>query len=197
MLIFSASAGICGIIRTTGLDALSQSSDYLCECSVYSNITSPPILTFHPDATTDSVMWTNSELTTTIICVSVPALRPLYRSLRGGLSSSDPASYNNMTPYYAKNSGARSYGPEYALETMTTTTVHGKGGHEGPFVGEKHIEADQASGDTDTQRILSSSHYNAHTIQQVTEVEVSYEDRRAGSERDNMPAMPVKAKAHV
>ncbi|KAI9694028.1 MAG: hypothetical protein M1822_003299 [Bathelium mastoideum] len=63
-------AGICGVIRTTGLNALSKTSDYLYE-------TSP------------SVIWTSSELTLTIICVSVPALRPFWkRIVSSGFSSS-------------------------------------------------------------------------------------------------------------
>ncbi|KAI1452433.1 hypothetical protein F4805DRAFT_472420 [Annulohypoxylon moriforme] len=57
-------AGICGVIRTSGLAVLSQTADYLY-------------------ATADSVIWTNSELTITIICVSAPVLRPLWSKLVG------------------------------------------------------------------------------------------------------------------
>ncbi|KAF2237518.1 hypothetical protein EV356DRAFT_529846 [Viridothelium virens] len=71
-------AGTCGVIRTTGLDALSKTSDYLYE-------TSP------------SVMWTSSEMTLTIICVSVPALRPLWKGLstRGFSSSGGYQQYHD------------------------------------------------------------------------------------------------------
>ncbi|KAM5343710.1 hypothetical protein ACJ41O_012247 [Fusarium nematophilum] len=62
-------AGICGVIRTSGLEALSNSRDYLF-------------------ATSDSVIWTASEVTTTVVCVTLPALRPLYNKVRGQESSS-------------------------------------------------------------------------------------------------------------
>ncbi|TVY88101.1 hypothetical protein LAWI1_G005889 [Lachnellula willkommii] len=41
----------------------------------------------------DSVMWTMSELTLTIICVCVPALRPLYNRVTGGSSSGGHGAY--------------------------------------------------------------------------------------------------------
>ncbi|OTA83720.1 hypothetical protein M434DRAFT_16599 [Hypoxylon sp. CO27-5] len=72
-------AGICGVIRTSGLAVLSQTADYLY-------------------ATADSVMWTSSELTITIICVSIPVLRPLWIGLFGGIKSSDR--------YYKQNEGS-------------------------------------------------------------------------------------------
>ncbi|KAI1080756.1 hypothetical protein F5B20DRAFT_589130 [Whalleya microplaca] len=58
-------AGVCGVVRTSGLQVLSQTADYLY-------------------ATADSVMWTSSELTVTIICVSIPVLRPLWTRVIGG-----------------------------------------------------------------------------------------------------------------
>ncbi|KAJ5614974.1 hypothetical protein N7537_000088 [Penicillium hordei] len=173
-------AGICGVIRTTGLDALTQSTDYLY-------------------ATTDSVMWTMSELTTTIVCVSIPALRPLYRSIRGNLSSNDASNYNDLPPY-AKGSGGRSgrrsAKPTFAMDTVITTTVHGKdidtesrcsGRNEG------HGE------DTDTRHILQHPPPHSTRIYQVNEVKVSYEDRRSGDviPSDNMSSIPVKARQHI
>ncbi|KAJ4310435.1 hypothetical protein N0V84_010967 [Fusarium piperis] len=74
-------AGVCGVIRTSGLEVLSNSRDYLY-------------------ATSDSVIWTASEVTTTIVCVALPALRPLYNKVRGQESSSagyqqhDDSAYN-------------------------------------------------------------------------------------------------------
>ena len=42
------------------------------------------------DETSPSVMWTSSEITLTMICVSVPALRPLWKRVSThGFSSSD------------------------------------------------------------------------------------------------------------
>ncbi|XXG99656.1 hypothetical protein Hte_005997 [Hypoxylon texense] len=58
-------AGICGVVRTSGLEVLSQTADYLY-------------------ATADSIIWTNSEMTITIICASVPVLRPLWTKVLGG-----------------------------------------------------------------------------------------------------------------
>ncbi|TVY55497.1 Satratoxin biosynthesis SC1 cluster protein 4 [Lachnellula cervina] len=74
-------AGICGVIRTTGLDAINKTSDYLF-------------------AVSDSVMWTTSELTLTIICVCIPALRPLYNRVTGGSSS---GGQGPSGPYYQQN----------------------------------------------------------------------------------------------
>ncbi|KAI0128641.1 hypothetical protein BJ170DRAFT_693472 [Xylariales sp. AK1849] len=70
-------AGVLGIVRTSGLSVLAQTSDYLY-------------------ATADSVMYTSSELTLTLICVSLPIFRPLIKRL----ASSDLSS--NRT--YAKQS---------------------------------------------------------------------------------------------
>ncbi|KAJ5493721.1 hypothetical protein N7463_009808 [Penicillium fimorum] len=154
-------AGICGVVRTTGLDALTQSTDYLY-------------------ATTDSVMWTMSELTTTIICVTIPALRPLYRSIRGNNSSNDASYYNNLPPY-GKYSGGRSgecsAKPTFAMDTITTTTINGKdidaeSGASGR--NEEHGE------DTDTKHILQHPDSRSPGIYQVNEVRISYEDRRPG-----------------
>ncbi|KAL4953577.1 hypothetical protein BDW69DRAFT_184368 [Aspergillus filifer] len=158
-------AGICGIIRTTGLSALTESKDYLY-------------------ATTDSVIWTNSELTTTIVCVSVPALRPLYRSIRGLTSSKDASNYNNPGSY-GKISGNRSRQPSYGMDTLVTSAVPRDG---------KNVEADEGE-DVDTRRILPTRG-DQHNIYQVREVIVSYEDRRPG-EGSVPDSPPVKATQHV
>lgn len=151
------------------------------------------------DATTDSVMWTMSELTTTIVCVSIPALRPLYRSIRGNLSSNDASNYNDLPPY-GKSSGGRSGGhsarPTFAMDTVTTTTVHGKdidSESRGSERNEGHGE------DTDTRHILQHPSPHSTGIYQVNEVTVSYEDRRPGdvTPGDNMPSVPVKARQHI
>ncbi|EWY81750.1 hypothetical protein FOYG_15966 [Fusarium oxysporum NRRL 32931] len=62
-------AGICGIFRTTGLTSLSNSQDYLYAIS-------------------DSAIWTASEVTAIIFCLTLPALRPLYKKIRNQESSS-------------------------------------------------------------------------------------------------------------
>ncbi|KAL4874554.1 hypothetical protein BJY04DRAFT_225864 [Aspergillus karnatakaensis] len=169
-------AGVCGIIRTTGLDALTVSTDYLY-------------------ATTNSVIWTNSELTTTIICVSVPALRPLYRSIRGLSSSKDASSnYNNgRSRSYGKISGHQSKAQQsYGMDTLGTTSQVRRDG--------KNIEVDDGE-DVDTRRMLGQNGRDpAQGIYQVREVIVSYEERRAGEtipEGSVPDSPPVRAKQHV
>lgn len=140
-----------------------------------------------------------SELTTTIVCVSIPALRPLYRSIRGNLSSNDASNYNDLPPY-GKSSGGRSGGrsakPTFAMDTVTTTTVHGKdfdnmsGGS-----GRNEEQGD----DTDTRHILQHPLPHSTGIYQVNEVRISYEDRRPsyGVTSENMPSIPVKTRHHI
>lgn len=59
-------AGVCGVIRTTGLRVISPTADYLY-------------------VTAESWIWTYWELTVTLICASIPflILRSLLRHLRG------------------------------------------------------------------------------------------------------------------
>ncbi|KAM0433446.1 hypothetical protein ACHAPT_004326 [Fusarium lateritium] len=78
-------AGVCGVIRTSGLEVLSNSLDYLF-------------------ATSDSVIWTASEVTTTIVCVTLPALRPLYNKVRGQESSSAGYQQHDDSAYGAGGS---------------------------------------------------------------------------------------------
>ncbi|KAG5771928.1 hypothetical protein H9Q73_012671 [Fusarium xylarioides] len=77
-------AGICGVFRTTGLTSLRNSQDYLYAIS-------------------DSAIWTASEVTATIVCLTLLALRPLYKKIRNQESSSagyqqyDGSIYANST----------------------------------------------------------------------------------------------------
>ncbi|KAJ5782941.1 hypothetical protein N7457_004715 [Penicillium paradoxum] len=173
-------AGICGVIRTTGLDALTQSTDYLY-------------------ATTDSVIWTMSELATTIVCVSIPVFRPLYRTLRGGYPSNDASDYNDRQ-VYRKSSGQRTEQPDYVMETIVTTTVNERDmendNDNDNDSGRKIIEVGE---DTDTRHMLERPPLNPHTIYQVNEVVLSYEDRPPGDGNvgDSMPSVPVKARQQV
>nr|RBR01100.1 hypothetical protein FVER53263_10593 [Fusarium verticillioides] len=79
-------AGTCGVFRTTGLTSLSNSQDYLYAIS-------------------DSAIWTASEVTATIVCLTLPALRPLYKKIRNQESSSagyqqhDDSIYANSSAY--------------------------------------------------------------------------------------------------
>ncbi|KAL4736681.1 hypothetical protein BDV11DRAFT_211037 [Aspergillus similis] len=190
-------AGICGVIRTTSLGALKVSTDYLY-------------------ATTDSVMWTNSELTTTILCVSAPALRPLYRSLRGQVSSKDASNYNNLGgSSYGKTTGNRTRKESYGMDTLVTSVV--PKGHDRHDSGSDGLKGDEE--DVDTRRILpghssnavgNSGHGHNNNIYQTREVIVEYEDRRPdeghgeGGSADSLgneglasPVMPVRARQHI
>ncbi|KAF5563935.1 sterol regulatory element-binding ECM22 [Fusarium phyllophilum] len=77
-------AGICGVFGTTGLTSLSNSQDYLYAIS-------------------DSAIWTASEVTATVVCLTLPALLPLYKKVRNQESS--PADYQQHDDsIYANNS---------------------------------------------------------------------------------------------
>ncbi|KAI9640389.1 hypothetical protein NHQ30_011134 [Ciborinia camelliae] len=143
-------AGICGIARTTTLDNLSQTDDYLY-------------------AVSDSVMWTMSELAITIICVSIPALRPLYNRFTGG--SSTGGLYHQNYGYKNHKTGATA-GEEYGLKSRNRGNKHAT---------DFDLEATRAGPDNDTDSdtcILSSSPENPKNggIRRHQEVTVTYED---------------------
>ncbi|KAK2608331.1 hypothetical protein N8I77_006949 [Diaporthe amygdali] len=113
-------AGVCGVIRTTGLGVLANSADYLY-------------------ATADSVMYTSSELMVTVICISVPTLRPLWQKALKMQSSAyqygtgdhfDGSRYGRGT---SKKQTLRSFddgpdGTSFGMENLGTTNgVKGKG----------------------------------------------------------------------
>ncbi|KAF7891325.1 uncharacterized protein EAF02_001650 [Botrytis sinoallii] len=61
-------AMVCGVIRTVNLNGLSSRSDYSYE-------------------TIGLILWSSTELMTTILTATIPTYRPLYKVLRGSLSS--------------------------------------------------------------------------------------------------------------
>ncbi|KAK6599104.1 hypothetical protein H4I96_08308 [Botrytis cinerea] len=61
-------AMICGVIRTVNLNGLSSRSDYSYE-------------------TIGLILWSSTELMITILTATIPTYRPLYKVLRGSLSS--------------------------------------------------------------------------------------------------------------
>ena len=148
------------------------------------------------DATTDSVIWTNSEMTTSMICVSIPALRPLYRYIRGTDSYQDDSGYSDLPPS-GNSSGGRSKltgrkRPTYTLDSLVTTTVQGKSMNDT----RTDLETDERSDDADTRHMLNEPNsYSDNNIHQVHEVTVSYDERRPGEAQ--MPPLPVKARQHV
>lgn len=134
-----------------------------------------------------------SELSTTILCVSIPALRPLWRSICGDISSNDASNYTDLPPYGKSSAGRSVKQPTFAMDTVTTTTVHGKdlddeSGSSGR--NEEHGE------DTDTRHILPHPRPHSTGIYQVNEVTISYEDRRPG-DGDSIPSDPVKTRQHL
>ncbi|KAI0476495.1 hypothetical protein GGR56DRAFT_475523 [Xylariaceae sp. FL0804] len=77
-------AGVCGIIRTKALTQL-DASEYILD-------------------TLGLLLWSTTETVVTIICATVPVLRPLYSKMRYGSkgSSNDPAGSYQL-PSYNKN----------------------------------------------------------------------------------------------
>ncbi|KAF7891936.1 hypothetical protein EAF00_008238 [Botryotinia globosa] len=61
-------AMVCGVIRTVNLNGLSSRSDYSYE-------------------TIGLILWSSTELMITILTATIPTYRPLYKVLRGSLSS--------------------------------------------------------------------------------------------------------------
>ncbi|CAM1510801.1 Fc.00g083140.m01.CDS01 [Cosmosporella sp. VM-42] len=142
-------AGICGVIRTSGLEALSNSADYLF-------------------ATSDSVVWTASEVTTTIVCVTLPALRPLYNKMRGQESSSagyrqhDDSAYGtggsyNLSSFPAKRNDVI----PYQKNNNTFATA------------ESSRDPNEIRNDSDETILLQGDKQNIMRVQEVT---VSYEN---------------------
>ncbi|KAF7530864.1 hypothetical protein G7054_g9454 [Neopestalotiopsis clavispora] len=90
-------AGAFGIVRTVGLGVLSETADYLY-------------------ATADSVMYTSTELTLTLVCVSLPIFRPLVRRL------SSYYSYDRTDT--KERSGAGYQSQRVTLERMRSAKVN-------------------------------------------------------------------------
>ncbi|ROV99459.1 hypothetical protein VMCG_06365 [Cytospora schulzeri] len=150
-------AGACGIVRTTGLAVLGETADYLY-------------------ATADSVMWTSSELCITIVCVSIPSLRPLWQRFKGG-SSTDPY-YNDShsrggfgTKLHTNpdhpNTGQETGSSAYPLENMNNVEING--GRDVAGLRTSWHEAD----DTSDKSILGKS----DGIVRKQEVSVEYSTR--------------------
>ncbi|KAF4440938.1 hypothetical protein F53441_12157 [Fusarium austroafricanum] len=83
-------AGICGIVRTVALNGL-NASEYIYD-------------------TVDMLIWSATESTVTIMCSSIPVLRPLYVRFRyGSKGDSSGAASSYKLPMYGNHSG-RKYG---------------------------------------------------------------------------------------
>ncbi|RYP56290.1 hypothetical protein DL771_012077 [Monosporascus sp. 5C6A] len=90
-IIHARCAGICGVIRTAELGTLSNTADYLYVVA-------------------DSLVWTATEITVTLICVSVPSFRPLWNHWRGhGISPAGSGPYLEQRNAEDNSEGGRSY----------------------------------------------------------------------------------------
>ncbi|KAI1407383.1 hypothetical protein F5Y13DRAFT_183430 [Hypoxylon sp. FL1857] len=147
-------AGICGVVRTSGLEVLSQTADYLY-------------------ATADSVMWTSSELTITIICVSIPVLRPLWIGLFGGIMSSDR--------YYKHSDGSNGIITIGRLrKAKKTDTELGLDTIPRPDVKDTHTTAiGTVRRNSETGSSERSILRDSQTIQKVQEFTIAYENGKA------------------
>lgn len=108
-----------------------------------------------------------SELTATIICVSIPALRPLYNRLTGGSSTGGPfQNYGNDNHKSGANAGS-----EYGLKSLN------RGNKDQNY----DVEVTRGSPENDTDSdtcILSGSPDDANDggIRRHHEVTITYED---------------------
>ncbi|KAJ4174290.1 hypothetical protein NW754_004705 [Fusarium falciforme] len=143
-------AGVCGVIRTSGLEVLSNSRDYLY-------------------ATSDSVIWTASEVTTTIVCVTLPALRPLYNKVRGQESSSAGYQQHDDSAY---NTGGSFHMSSYANKRKDTGLGYPKGSSNFASA-EASRDPTTIKNDSDETILLQGEGKN---IMRVQEVSVSYDN---------------------
>ncbi|KAF5560113.1 sterol regulatory element-binding ECM22 [Fusarium napiforme] len=137
-------AGICGVFRTTGLTSLSNSQDYLYAIS-------------------DSAIWTASEVTATIVCLTLPALRPLYKKIQNQESSS--AGYQQHDDsIYANNSA-------YPLGSLRVNTADdGKGNNL------TKIEASILASKNDSDEAILLQGSTKGNIMRTQEVSISYRE---------------------
>ncbi|ETS75573.1 hypothetical protein PFICI_12517 [Pestalotiopsis fici W106-1] len=121
-LSLGAIAGIFGIVRTAGLSAISNTADYLRNST---------------DATADSVMFSSTELALTLICVSLPVFRPLFKRLASTRSSKrsplDGHSHQGSSRglgtvsrvWKASNGRSKSRENEYGMQSIAEAGVGG------------------------------------------------------------------------
>jgi hypothetical protein len=104
----------------------------------------------------DSLVWTTTEITVTIVCVSVPTLRPLWKKWRG---------------YDSSSAGYGSYAEQrYAEDSSTNNRSY----HLKVFACRHAEERDDVDGNSD-KNILGEG----NTITCATEVCVAYEDTQS------------------
>ncbi|KPM36172.1 hypothetical protein AK830_g10396 [Neonectria ditissima] len=82
-------AGVCGILRTTALTSLRSFDEYICKCCRFKFVSSPLIVSFFPDDTSNMLIYSSTENFVSVICASIPVLRPLWVEFRGYSSADD------------------------------------------------------------------------------------------------------------
>ncbi|KAG7434989.1 hypothetical protein Forpi1262_v003806 [Fusarium oxysporum f. sp. raphani] len=154
-------AGICGIVRTVALNGL-KASEYICM-----SLHPQPIihlLTFTDD-TVDMLIWSATESTVTIMCSSIPVLRPLYVRFRyGSQGDSSGAASSYKLPMYGNYSGRK-----YGNSSMPgTETISGSGPSNRTVIAYNINASDESIlRDTKTQNDISG-------IRRTDEVSISY-----------------------
>lgn len=106
------SAGVCGIVRTVALSGL-NASEYICKLPNSEIIKIIQLTPVSTDDTVPMLIWSATESLVTIMCSSIPVLRPLYVRVRYGKDGKDSSTGNSGdTPYKLPmyGSGARKYG---------------------------------------------------------------------------------------
>lgn len=98
-----SSAGVCGIIRTKALGGL-NASEYICELWVQSLFT---VYLTRPDDTVPMLIWSATESCVTIMCSSIPVLRPLYVQIKYGKDGKSGSSGNTSYKLPMYGSGKR------------------------------------------------------------------------------------------
>lgn len=121
------------------------------------------------DATSDSVIWTASEVTTTIVCVTLPALRPLYNKVRGQESSSAGYQQHDDSAY---NTGGSFHMSSYANKRKDNGLGYPKGSSNFASA-EASRDPTTIKNDSDETILLQGEGKN---IMRVQEVSVSYDN---------------------
>lgn len=136
-------AGVCGIVRTVALNGL-NASEYIYD-------------------TVPMLIWSATESLVTIMCSSIPVLRPLYIRVRYGPDGKDSSTGNSGDASYKLpmyGSGARKYG-KMSFSTRNQSITEPKNS----TIVKYHTR------DTSDENIL----HGAAGIERTDEISVSYE----------------------
>lgn len=154
------SAGICGIVRTVALNGL-NAEEYIC--TSYLILDTSSRANMMPVDTVDMLIWSATESLVTLMCSSIPVLRPLYVRIKYG-SKGD--SSNNSNSYNLPQYSSR----KYALGSNGGGIGQRSGNHRAVITYNK----DNASDET----ILRDTKLDNDTsggIKRTDEISVSYE----------------------